>query len=112
MSFTLKKSDLSPDYSKTLRNSDYSFFKNNLVIKGRYNSAGRPRLGYSIPKRGTSLACRRNRLKRTIKESFRLRANQLPSMDFIVLISKDRPSSEVRRDLENGFTESTKASVF
>ena len=94
------------NYSLTLNKSDFSYSTDGLLIKGKYNFLSRPRLGYSIPKRGTKKAHRRNNLKRIIKETFRLRVEHLPKMDFIVIITKDKPELSLKRYIEEGFEKS------
>lgn len=49
------------------------------------NSLNRPRLGFAISKQKVRLAVRRNRLRRLVRESFRLRAAGLPAVDLVVL---------------------------
>lgn len=112
MSFNLTKAVLSPDFSKTLTRSDFNYRKATISIKGKYNNLEYPRLGYSIPKRGTKLACHRNRLKRIIKEIFRLKASQLPSMDIIVLVPKETPDETLKTDLDSGFSNLMKLKVY
>ncbi|WWP00273.1 MAG: ribonuclease P protein component [Candidatus Dasytiphilus stammeri] len=46
------------------------------------------RLGLIISKHNVKYSCQRNRIKRLIRESFRLTQNELPSMDFIIIIKK------------------------
>ncbi|WWO95537.1 MAG: ribonuclease P protein component [Candidatus Dasytiphilus stammeri] len=46
------------------------------------------RLGLIINKYNIPLAYQRNRIKRLIRESFRLNQNELPSMDFVIIIKK------------------------
>ncbi|WWO99560.1 MAG: ribonuclease P protein component [Candidatus Dasytiphilus stammeri] len=46
------------------------------------------RLGFIISKHNIKYAYQRNRIKRLIRESFRLTHNELPSMDFIIIIKK------------------------
>jgi ribonuclease P protein component len=46
---------------------------------------GEPRLGLVVPKKQIKLAVRRNRIKRIVRESFRLRYKNLPEIDVIVL---------------------------
>ena len=104
MSFNLTKASLSPDYSNTLKKSDFNYRQAAVSIKGRYNHLEYPRIGYSIPKRGTKLACRRNRLRRLVKETFRLNAHQLPKMDLIVLVHHESEDEILTTTLNAGFS--------
>ena len=104
MSLNLTKATSSPDFSKTLKRSDFNFQSAAVSIKGKCNNLEHPRLGCSIPKRGTKLASRRNRLKRIIRESFRLKVHQLPFMDVIVLVQKETQDEVLRTDLDSGFS--------
>jgi ribonuclease P protein component len=56
-----------------------------ITLLARHNDLGRPRLGVTIPKKKVKLAVNRNRLKRCIRESFRLCAHTLPNVDIIVI---------------------------
>ena len=56
-------------------------------VLARQNEVDLPRLGVSIRKRDYKLAVERNRLKRRIKNSFRLNLNKLPCYDFVVMVS-------------------------
>lgn len=61
-----------------------------------------PRLGLAIAKRIARRAVDRNRLRRIARESFRLRRNRLPALDFVVMakasaLGADR--AELRRSL-------------
>ena len=104
MSFNLTKASLSPDYSNTLKGSDFNYRQAAVSIRGRYNHLEYPRIGYSIPKRGTKLAFRRNRLKRLVKEAFRLNAHQLPKMDIIVLVQNESQDEVLSATLVAGFS--------
>ena len=104
MSFNLTKAVLSPDFSNTLKRSDFNYRSSTISIKAKCNNVEHPRLGYSVPKRGTKLASRRNRLKRIVKESFRLKAYQLPFMDVIVLVQKETQDEVLKTDLDSGFS--------
>ena len=104
MSFNLTKASLSPDYSNTLRVSDFNYRQAAVSIRGKYNRLEYPRIGYSIPKRGTKLAFRRNRLKRLVKEAFRLNAHQLPKMDLIVLVQSESQDEVLSATLDAGFS--------
>lgn len=49
------------------------------------NALGHARLGLAVAKKTLPLATARNRIKRQIRESFRLRQQQLPSADIVIL---------------------------
>ncbi|CUR52998.1 ribonuclease P protein component [Buchnera aphidicola] len=59
------------------------------VVFGRLNNLTFPRLGLSISKKKVKYAWNRNRIKRVIKECFRLLQYYLLFMDFIVVVKKD-----------------------
>ena len=52
------------------------------------NQLGHARLGLVIAKKHVKLAVHRNRLKRLIRESFRLRQASMPPLDIVVLARK------------------------
>ena len=104
MSFNLTKASLSPDYSNTLKDSDFNYRQAAVSIRGKYNRLEYPRIGYSIPKRGTKLAFRRNRLKRLVKEAFRLNAHRLPKMDLIVSVQSESQDEVLSATLVAGFS--------
>jgi ribonuclease P protein component len=56
-----------------------------ITLLARHNELGYPRLGVTIPKKKVKLAVNRNRIKRCIRESFRLTAHNLPNVDIIVI---------------------------
>lgn len=49
------------------------------------NQENTPRIGFTISKKKVKLAVQRNRVKRAVRESFRLHAAQLPNVDLIFL---------------------------
>ena len=51
----------------------------------RENTAGLARLGVAVGRRVAGKACRRNRIKRALRETFRHNVNALPSIDIVVL---------------------------
>ncbi|BGI51243.1 MAG: ribonuclease P protein component [Arsenophonus endosymbiont of Ceratovacuna japonica] len=59
-----------------------------IIIFGCMNKLGYPRIGFNIAKKNVKLAHERNRIKRLIREYFRLHQHELPSMDFIILVRK------------------------
>ena len=56
-----------------------------LKILARHNSRGYPRLGLAIPKKWVKSAVARNRIKRIVRESFRLNQHRLGAWDIVVL---------------------------
>jgi ribonuclease P protein component len=61
-----------------------------LTIFGLPRESGRPRLGLSVPaKVGTAVL--RNRIKRLLRESFRLSQHGLPAYDYVVNVRPHTP---------------------
>ena len=68
-----------------------------LVVMARPNQEGHARLGMVVSRRLLPRAVDRNRVKRCIRESFRLRLEQLPACDFVVrLTARPAPGDEAR----------------
>lgn len=68
-----------------------------VLVMVRPNQAGFPRLGMIVAKRLLGRAVDRNRVKRCVRESFRLVLSELPACDFVVrLIAKPVPGDEAR----------------
>lgn len=81
----------------------------------RINELPYSRLGIVVSKKNVSLAVERNRLKRIVKESFRLRQHQLENIDCVVLIYKDADlfsSTEWREVLEKQWIKLCKQNCF
>ncbi|ACE84132.1 ribonuclease P protein component [Cellvibrio japonicus] len=58
------------------------------LILSRPNQLPHPRLGLVIAKKHVSLAVQRNRIKRLVREQFRLQQQELAGLDVIVLSRK------------------------
>jgi len=56
-----------------------------ILILARPNELGHPRLVFVISKKNVRRAVKRNRVRRIIRESFRLNQHNLPAVDMIVL---------------------------
>lgn len=67
-------------FSKPLRSRDQYF-----LLLARENNQNHPRLGLIVSKKKVRKAVSRNRIKRIIRDSFRLNQHQLPDVDVIVL---------------------------
>ena len=58
------------------------------LILARGKSLPTARLGIIVAKKNVKLAVQRNRVKRLLRESFRLRKSSLPNLDLVVLAKK------------------------
>jgi len=72
------------DFEGTLRSPQWRTSNRYFRISARQNQCGRPRLGLAVPKRVLRKATQRHRIKRVIRESFRVRQGDLPDQDFVV----------------------------
>lgn len=68
-------------FSSKQRSSDKSF-----LFLARQNDLNQARLGLAVPKKHISKSVDRNKLKRIIRESFRLRQKQLEGKDVVVVV--------------------------
>ena len=66
------------------------------VFIAKKNGYQYARLGLAVPKRHIQSAVKRNRIKRVIRESFRLRKNQLKGFDLVVLVR--RPIKNLKKE--------------
>jgi ribonuclease P protein component len=74
-----RKSEFDAVYRQGYRLSDSLFTLNYLPNTGRC-----PRLGLAIAARTAGIAVERNRIRRVIRESFRLARPMLPSADIVI----------------------------
>ena len=94
-------------YSRELRLLTPSHFENvfkdaipsvspKMTILGRHNQLDHPRLGVTVSKKNVRKAHDRNRMKRLIRESFRLNQHHLPDIDIVVVVKKglDKETNE------------------
>ncbi len=56
-----------------------------VTVLARANDAGYPRLGLAISRKAVRRAVGRNRIKRLVRESFRLSRSLLPNVDLVVM---------------------------
>lgn len=72
-------------------------------IRYRDNQAGVARLGQAVSRRVSKRAVERNRIKRTVRESFRRVRHELPCVDILVIANPQaagQPGHVLRAELE------------
>ncbi|HEX4387774.1 MAG TPA: ribonuclease P protein component [Steroidobacteraceae bacterium] len=74
-----RKRDFDAAYARGRRLGD-GFF----AVTASSNATGAPRLGLSVAVRVAGGAVERNRIRRIIRESFRLHQEQFPALDLVV----------------------------
>lgn len=67
------------------------------ILLYRANHLGYPRLGFAISKKRIKKAVSRNQIKRIVRESFRLKQQQLGSWDIVVLARPQIRSSQTSK---------------
>lgn len=73
------------EFSRVFDQPPYKVSNRYLLILARDNSGESARLGLVVAKKHVRLATQRNRIKRLIRESFRLQS-QLPGIDMVILV--------------------------
>lgn len=73
------------DYKAVFDGVDWKVSSKEILCLTRNNGLHHPRLGLVIAKKNIRHAVQRNRVKRIIRESFRLHQHQLPAIDVIIL---------------------------
>ena len=75
----------SKDYSKVFDNVDHRVSSKHFLILASQNDGLGTRLGIIVAKKHVKLAVQRNRIKRLMREAFRLRKQRLENLDLVVL---------------------------
>jgi len=73
------------------------------TILAKPNQLTHPRIGLTIAKKRVKLAVQRNRIKRCVRDSFRLHQHQLPAVDLVLMVKGDisnTPNDELLKQLE------------
>ncbi|MCL6268560.1 ribonuclease P protein component [Sansalvadorimonas sp. 2012CJ34-2] len=76
------------EFKRVFDKAEIKVSDKNLLILARRNTLGIPRLGLVIAKKNIRTAVARNKVKRIIRETFRLSQNSLPELDYVVLARK------------------------
>lgn len=74
------------DFQRVFDDVELKVPDRHILLLARSNNLGHPRLGFVISKKSIRHAVQRNRVRRIMRESFRLNQhNQLPAVDILVL---------------------------
>jgi ribonuclease P protein component len=76
---------LTPTHFEYVFNKAIPSVSPQLTLLARFNTSDNPRLGITLAKKRVKYAHDRNRLKRIIRESFRLERHSLPNIDIVVV---------------------------
>ena len=83
-------------------------FSSHFVLYYWLNDQNHPRLGVVVSRRNARLATRRNRIKRKVKEVFRLRQTEFAGIDIVIVAQKSAEKAtkeELSLCLEKLFTQ-------
>ncbi|MFQ3171404.1 MAG: ribonuclease P protein component [Oleispira sp.] len=96
---------LSPgDFSQVFDNTEFKASNRYLLVLATPSKSGDSRLGFVISKKHVKHAVQRNRIKRIIRESFRLNQYQMADNDFVILARpgiSDLENSEIREMIDS-----------
>lgn len=84
-SFSRELRLLSPTHFENVFQNATPSVSPQITILARHNLLDHPRLGITVSKKRVRKAHDRNRIKRLVRESFRLNQHQLPKADIVVV---------------------------
>ncbi len=73
------------DFKRVFDNTQFKASTRELLILGAANDLGHSRLGFIIAKKNIRTAVHRNRIKRIIREFFRVHCSELDTADLIIM---------------------------
>ncbi|WP_018918396.1 ribonuclease P protein component [Vreelandella zhanjiangensis] len=76
------------DFSHVFEQADLKVHGKGMMALARMSTRGHPRVGLVVSKKNVKRAVDRNRFKRLVRESARLRQDHLPSMDIVILAKR------------------------
>ena len=77
---------LTPGQFQSVFTKPIRFGSSHITVLVTQNPENNNRLGLAIAKKRVKLAVQRNRIKRLIRESFRLNQHNLPNIDIVVMV--------------------------
>ena len=87
---------MSSEYTEVFKQNDYRITSGPLLLLARNNNMYHSRLGLIVGKKAVPTAVQRNRIKRIIRESFRLNKHTLSGTDIVILARKGLVSMDNR----------------
>jgi len=94
---------LTPGHFQAVFSKPLRFGSSHITILVTPNTNERNRLGLAIAKKRVKLAVQRNRIKRQIRESFRLNQHNIPHIDIVVMVKSGTDkleNNEINQQLE------------
>jgi len=101
--FTRESRLLTPSQFQNVFNKPLRFGSSHITILVTPNLTKQNRLGLAIAKKRVKLAVQRNRIKRQIRESFRMHQHQLPAIDMVIMVKSGTDTlnnQQLRQQLE------------
>jgi len=86
------------DFKRVFDNTKYKASTRELLVLGAANDLGHSRIGFIIAKKNIRTAVHRNRIKRIIREFFRVHSSELDTADLIIMARRgfdQRSNSEI-----------------
>lgn len=72
-------------YKRVFDDAQLKVSNQQILFLARPNELNQPRLGLVVAKKNARLAVQRNRIKRIVRDTFRLQQHQLAGLDIVVL---------------------------
>ena len=77
------------DFKNVFDGAELKVSNNHFLFLARRNKYDVPRLGIVVSKKNIKLAVQRNKVKRAIRQAFRIESQSLMNIDIVVLARKD-----------------------
>jgi ribonuclease P protein component len=91
------------DYSDVFSSVDIKLSTQYFLCLARKRSSSNPRLGIIVAKKNVRLAVNRNRVKRLLRESFRIHKREIPCYDIVMLAkhsSNNADAEKISKELQ------------
>jgi ribonuclease P protein component len=77
------------DFKNVFDCCEFKVSNKHFLFLAKKNQSDEPRLGIVVSKKNVKLAVQRNKIKRFIRQAFRIKSKYLTNIDIIVLARKD-----------------------